>query len=169
MYHLSRAFILKTKARDEKGGSALPPICAFLSSWLSSQLLGKALLLGWVFSGVRSSVGKSVQRWWYCSRDPDSINFASDFAVMMQFCRFAYLYYTVSILEARWWTLHATWLYSTGNGKWQCVKCILLFGPRWTRWHFQGSSVCLWIRSIFKTGFKAILCPRFYRRRLLGH
>lgn len=52
--------LLKNKGMAKKGG-ATAPVFECLSSWLSSQLLGKALPLGWVFSQVRSFVGRFVQ------------------------------------------------------------------------------------------------------------
>lgn len=53
--------LLKNKGMGKKGGGTLPLSLQVFSSWFSSQLLGKALPLGWVFSQVRSFVGRFVQ------------------------------------------------------------------------------------------------------------
>lgn len=58
--YFKRFLLLKNKGMGKKGGARFP-VFVCLSSWFSSQLLGKALPLGWVFSQVRSFVGRFVQ------------------------------------------------------------------------------------------------------------
>ena len=159
-----------------KGGWALLPVFTFLSSWLSAQRLGKALPWGWVFSGVRSFMGRFVRT---CSVLPLGTlifgrkrHIALLWTLQSQCSSISLLTYVnttnilgMTLVKVRLGSiiLHRERLSGTmsdafsspGHDKQEDV--------------FQGSLVCLWIRCILEMDYKAPSWPQLYKHRFLGY
>ena len=160
----------------EKGGCALLPVFTFLSSWLSAQRLGKALPWGWVFSGVRSFMGRFVRTCFVLPLGTLIFGRKRHIALLwtlQSWCSSISLLTYVNTTSILGMTLMKVRLGSIVFHRERLSGTVsdAFSSPCHDKQGdiFQGSSVCLWIRRILEMDCKAPLWPQLYKHRFLGY
>lgn len=171
-----KIFTAQKQRYGKEGRGEICPVFVCLSSWFSSQLLGKALPLGWVFSQVRSFVGRFVQThlplpwglWslekkdilpYFCLRSHDAIPFVC--WLILHHGRFQ-----VTLMKFRLDQL----LFPGEKEVAACPMHSVLRATINTMTSFWEVWGVLELDTFFfQTDFKTILRFKFYHHRLLGH